>query len=159
MIYDDGVLDEKEVIGILQTLDDKEHPIRWMFRDDERGIKFVYYCNWLDELETDYSPLVKTIFDRFCERNDIVPEEIYMIRFTLLVQDRQEKIYLPEVAYPNPEKVFIYFASQSDRPIVVGQKHIMPKMGHAISFDYADGYSFMPPLNDNFFLMIEIEYR
>lgn len=159
MICDDSVLDEKEIAGVLLTLDEKEHPIRWMFRDDDRGIKFVYYCNWLDELETEYSPLIKTIFDRFCENNNIVVEEIYMVRFTLLVQDKEEKVCLPEIAYPNPDKVFIYFASESDRPIYVGGHPITPKMGRCISFDYKDGYTFMPPLYDNFFLMVEIEYK
>ena len=159
MIYDDSVLTDKEVLGVLQAIDEQGHSVRWMFRDDSNGIKFIYYCNWLDELKTDYSPLVMTIFDKFCERNGIIPEKIYMTRFTLLVQDLEDKVCLPELAYPNAEKVFIYFASNSDRPIRIGEQSVMPKMGHCLSFDYSEGYSFSPPLNDNFFIMIEIEYK
>lgn len=159
MIHDVSLLTDKEVLGVLQTLDDTEHPIRWMFRDDSTGIKFVYYAKWLEDLETEYSSLIMKIFERFCNKHNIVVEQVYMARITMLVHTKEEVTYKPEVGYPNPENVFVYFVSNSDRKFFMSDMSIIPRKGHAVSFKGSDGYSFQPPHHDNFFIMIEVEYR
>lgn len=158
MIYDHSTLNPREVVGVLQTFDNPELPVRWWFRDDELGIKFVCYTKWLDDMETNSNQVVMKILQKFCMNNDIDINEVYMARLTMMVQDENGRIVLPEHGYPNPRYRFLYFLSGSDKPLYVNGVAYRPIMGGAMLFDGSAEYSFVSPLNDNFFMVAEVEF-
>lgn len=159
MIYDNGVLDGRAIAGVAEAFDNMEHSIKWMFRDDENGIRFVYYAKWLDQVETDFNAILMNIFKMFCEKNNISVEEVYMSRLTVMVQDKEPKVVFPEKAYPNPENVFIYFISGSDRCMTINDMPVMPIPGGCITVSGDVPYELTVPHQDNFFMVAEIEYR
>lgn len=159
MIYDHGVLDAKEVAGILGAFDDQEHSIEWMFRDDENGIRFIYYSKWIDSVDTELNKITIGIFKKFCDKNGISVEDVYMARLTIMTQSKDAKVVYPEDGYPNPENVFIYFVSSSDRPITVNGQPVAAIAGGCLSVTGKDKYSFTVPDNDNFFIVAEVQYR
>lgn len=159
MIYDHSTLAPNEVQGVFEAFDGSDYPVRWWFRDDECGVRFINYAKWMDDLETDHNKIIMKILQKFCMNNEIDINEVYMSRLTMVVQNANGAVVLPERGYPNPEKRFLYFVSSSDMPVHVAGIPCLPKMGGAMLLNGSTEYSIVSPLHDNFFIVAEVEFN
>jgi len=152
MIIDDDLLVDKEVLGIQETVEDDASPIPWNFHDDGTVIKFNYSAK-----NTKYAPIIMTIFNRFCEKHDIVPSSVIITRVTLRVQDSLNRDPYPIIEHNFDHKVFMYFVNDSDALTYVGDNAVEAKAGRAILFDGSQPYMHISP-KKNFITTFEVTY-